>query len=238
VVFVLVCRAGLLASANGQATGDLPADAARRGLAASLASLAVMLLHGLVDDVPYGSRALLLMFVPLGFGVALAPPLVRQQPARGLFRPALMGLGVILVAVFWLRGPLLGSWQANLGALEQARRELSGYRWPEQTPQEFRTAGDLGASVDQLQRALGFDSGQRTAHQRLGMIELARGSPGAAREHLLAVVRADPDNPAAWRLLAESYLALGEQEQTCQIEARAQAEQWGAAWRFAVQLCR
>jgi hypothetical protein len=204
-------------------------------LAASLASVGVMALHGLVDDVPYGSRALLLMFVPLAFAVAVVPAGGRTTKIPATMLVAAVGL--VGLAMLWQRPAVLGGWYANLGALEEAQRELGGYHWPDQLPEHVRKERDLADVQSKLREALLHDPSQRTANQRLGTIALGQGRAAEARDYLLTAAEAEPDNPTGWRLLAESYLALGEREEACRIEAKAVAGGWAGPWRFGGRLC-
>jgi len=99
-----------------------------------LASLGVMVVNGLLSDAVYGSRGVLLLFVPLGLilaGSAFDDSLsaVGNRRTASGWRFAAAGgtlVAVVLAGVIWWR-PMLGAWYANLGALEQSRVELSAY---------------------------------------------------------------------------------------------------------------
>jgi predicted Zn-dependent protease len=104
-------------------------------------------------------------------------------------------------------------------------------------PEHVRKERDLADVQSKLREALLHDPSQRTANQRLGTIALGQGRAAEARDYLLTAAEAEPDNPTAWRLLAESYLALGEREEACRIEAKAVAGGWAGPWRFGGRLC-
>ena len=87
-------------------------------LGAGAMSLLVMLVQGLVDDPIYGSRAVVLFFLPLACGV----PMLRAAAApsrRWQLRSVAVVGGVILVMILiWWR-PLLSRLNSNLAAVEQ-----------------------------------------------------------------------------------------------------------------------
>jgi Tfp pilus assembly protein PilF len=153
-------------------------------------------------------------------------------------RPALALVGAAVgLAVVTQPAALLAGWNANLGALHQARRELGGYAWPTQVPLLVRREGDLEGVEQRFRAALALDPEQRTAHQRLAMIALARGQAALAREHLTTALRVEPADPTLTRLLAESYVALGNLPAACQLEREAEARGRPSAWRFGSRLC-
>jgi O-antigen ligase len=77
---VLVSMWVLFAWAVWRAMGQTRAPSGTRALYAAALSLVVVLIHGLVDDVLYGSRAVLLLFVPLAFAIPF--PQARSQEDR------------------------------------------------------------------------------------------------------------------------------------------------------------
>ncbi|TMC58448.1 MAG: O-antigen ligase family protein, partial [Chloroflexi bacterium] len=99
-LLVLACVLSLrgLRLLNAQQTRQ--ATLARWLLEAALASLLVTLVHGLVDDIAFGSRALLLLFVPFGVMAAL----YRRFPA-------------MQVTVRWRVGFPRGRLNARVGSL-------------------------------------------------------------------------------------------------------------------------
>ncbi len=105
---------------------------------AAAASVAVMVLHGLVDDAFYATRGILFMFLPfavLAREQAVALWQDENPPAR--FSDFLTGKGGLRTAIVLtlamliaLLPPIRSQIQANLGALAQTRAELSIYEWP------------------------------------------------------------------------------------------------------------
>ncbi len=281
-------------------------------LEATLASLVVMVVHGLVDDVPYGSRALMLLFVPMGlvaslssqqltvnnrqltvngqqstvgspkpalsqvegskaaisltlrsdviasvFCEAISPPQegdcfakmrlamtrvrnvsISSSVLRHLSFVALIVMALLVLGLVWERGAVLGAGYANLGALAQARAELSDYHWPDRLPEQVRKDGDLSSAMTYFEQALQYDPAEPTANRRLGAIALARGENDRALSYLVAALRAETQSPATWRLLANAYAALGRKTEACQIVEQARVSGWGGAWTFGRPLCQ
>lgn len=167
-------------------------------LPAALAALLITFLHGLVDDALYGSRALLFLFVPLGLLRAVSQ--LAPSPEQGAtapiphaiaalapclapcLAPLLLTAVLILVIVgAWGGGSIIqgvrAAWQANLGAVAQARSELAVYdqrRFNELSVDAVRRQEDLTEAVAHFERALAQDRTNPTARQRLTMLMLAR----------------------------------------------------------------
>lgn len=177
---------------------------ASRGLGlvmeAAVASWAALVIHGFTDDVLYGSRGVLLLFVPTGIlfaaatrarhearraealdvdsAVVLKRSAVSAKPA-----PWLAGIVTCVVALLLLTdGHPVAAWLANRGALEQTRVELQLYdpeRFAELEMDEVRRQVDLDAAVALLARAATVPA-HPTAPRRLAAIYLARGRYGDA----------------------------------------------------------
>jgi len=205
-------------------------------LQATLASVLVMLIHGIFDDIPYGSRALLLMLVPVGVIAALEAHLPRVD-LRPLVTLAPLAIAVVALVLIWQRDGVIGAWHANLGAVAQARAELQRYAFPERTPEMVRRTLALVPAEQNFRDALRFDSGNITANQRLGMLALARGDYAAAREYVETARGANSTDPLTMRLEANLYLAQGKKTEACAIAARAQALGLGGPWTFALPEC-
>ena len=179
-------------------------------LGAAALCLVVVLLHGMVDDVLYGSRAVLLLFLPLAFAAPWTPRLLPEARRRWLGVALPVGIIVLLVLALIWRGPILSAVYSNLGAVHQSRSELGVYSWPEWPYQdEVRRSVDLSKPVAEFERALALDPGNATAHRRLGMIRLARGEYEAALEHLASAYEAEPWSWATRQLYGEALIVNG-----------------------------
>lgn len=185
---------------------------------AALMAVGVILLHGQVDDAFYGSRGVLILFLP--WALITAPARSATAPARGAAAPARVGAGWaaarpfvwaavgLLAAVILLLPGTRARFQANLGALRQTRAELAAYTWPQWPLQdELRRSGaiNLAPALAHFQAALALDATNVTANRRLGQIELSLGQYEAARRHLEAAYASAPDQRATVQLLGESY---------------------------------
>jgi hypothetical protein len=199
---------------------------------AALASLTVILIHGMVDDAFYGSRGVILFFIPFAL---LARGELLRQPDAGRTVPDApagripAGRGTLFVALFAAAILVLAllpgtraAFQADLAALAQTRAELSVYRWPEwpiqdalrrPLPGAAQPAAqrvDLGPAIARYQATLALDPANVTANRRLGQIELSRGQYEAARRHLETAYGAAPGQRATRQLLGESYALAGD----------------------------
>jgi hypothetical protein len=204
LLFAAAAWRGLVGPAAGRGRGVLGAAAL---------SLGVVLIHGLVDDVLFGSRAVLLLFVPLAFAVPFLPGRKRRaRPWGALALP----LGIVLalgLALVWQRS-LLSLIYSNLGAVHQSQAELSIYAWPEWPIQDaLRREVDLDRPVTEFERALSYDPHNPTANRRLGMIELSLGEYGDALAHLEAAYAAEPWSVTTRQLYGEALIVNGRLEE-------------------------
>ena len=194
------------------------AGGGHRWLAAAALALVTLLAHGLVDDVFYGSRALLLLFLPLAFTVRPATVrLAGQAPDAPLTagRRRWLGLGAVLFLVLllagWQQQTLRARWYANLAAVAQSRAELAVYRWPDWPLQDaVRRELDLTTPLANYRRALALDPQLVSAHRRQGQILLSLGDYEAAWGHLAAAYAAQPWANATRQLYGEALIVNGQ----------------------------
>lgn len=174
---------------------------ASRGLGlvmeACVAALGSLVIHGFVDNILYGSRGVLLFFVPAGMLLAAAATARREFVRRaavedggsslpdlavsGAVTPvhwlAALGLGVGLLLAL-TEGHPVAAWYANQGAIAQTRAELTLYdpeHFAELEMDEVRRRADLGTAEASLLKALDTPE-HGTAPRRLAAIRLARGN--------------------------------------------------------------
>lgn len=203
-------------------TASWPAIPASRWRPAALTTLAIILLHGLVDDAlyGYGGWGILLLFVPFGMlsrsdAGSAARPAWEPRPTRPESRVALMGGGMaaLLVVAVTLIPAVRAAFQANLGALAQTQAELSVYRWPQWPIQDsLRRSPDvnLTRAIAHYRAALAMDPTNATANRRLGQIELARGDYDASCRHLQAAYAAAENQRAVRQLWGECLALFGD----------------------------
>lgn len=216
-------------------------------LEASLASLLVGLAHGLVDDVLYGSRGVILLFVPLGI-LAAARGLLPQDegmaedpaPARRTLWWPLGGLALALLLVVLNGRALLAAWRANLGAVAQARVELNAYdqtRFQELSMDQVRQREDLSEATRRFEEAIRLQPDNTVARQRLAAIALARGDYEAALAHMEVVWRAGHRDDVTRLLLGDALVAAGQSDLAAELlrgltwaKARLEGQAWSRYW--------
>jgi tetratricopeptide (TPR) repeat protein len=213
---------------------------------AGLVSLGVILAHGLGDDALYGNRGVLLLFVPIGWILCGANNARPERPATrprdrrhwlGLGLAAAAGLVVIGLAIW---RPVLGEWYANLGAIEQARVELSHYdQWHFDNPtmDQVRQRENLDAAGAWLRQAVALDPANATARQRLTEIELARGQYVEALQDIEFIYRAGEQDAVTRMLLGDAYAANGQVQAAVEVVrglpwaiARLEGQAWSRYW--------
>jgi ferric-dicitrate binding protein FerR (iron transport regulator) len=178
-------------------------------LGAASLSLVVMLVHGLVDDAIYNSRAILIFFIPLAFGVPVLKRVASPSRRRQLqFTGAVLLVG-LLVAVIWWR-PLFSLIHSNLATVRQSRAELSLYHWPEYPIQDLvRQELDTEPITAAYRRALELNPDNASANRRLGQIELSIGQYGEALVHLEKAYQTMPMNNTIRQLFGEALIVNG-----------------------------
>lgn len=183
--------------------------------AAAAIAIIVIALHGLLDDALYGSRALLLLFIPLAFFVGEAKTAAAQTAGAPVLwfsrhRFQIVAVGLLgLATIIWYRS-LLSLWYSNLAAVEQSQVELGSYTWPEWPLQdELRRQLDISRAVEHYEHALAFNGRNPSANRRLGQIELSLGEYEDALNHLTAAYELTPWDNATRQLLGEAYLVNG-----------------------------
>ena len=170
---------------------------ASRGLGlvmeASIAALGSLIIHGLVDNVLYGSRGVLLFSCRQGFcslrrrergefaarvaeekGEASLAEIRVPRAATAWHWLAAFGLGLGLLLAL-TEGHPVAAWYANQGAIAQTRAELNLYdpeRFAELEMDEVRRRADLGTAEASLLKALETPE-HATAPRRLASIRLA-----------------------------------------------------------------
>lgn len=196
---------------NPQLSGEV-SNGKRIMLWAASLSLITVLVHGLVDDTFYGSRALLLLF----FRFAFAVPVLTKLPAatkKKSLRKALIVLGMLLLVLLIWRRPLTSLAYSNYAAVTQSKAELSEYNWPEWPIQDaVRRKQDLSQSMNAYEKALEIYPDNANAARRLGQIELSLGNYAAALVHLKLAYEITPWDNSTRQMLGEAYLVNGQLE--------------------------
>jgi hypothetical protein len=191
-------------------------------LAAAAVSLMTVALHGLVDDAFYGSRAVMLLFIPLAFSATrLAQWRALSRAEGGAFesgkltslrRANLIAVGALAAALVLVAlVPALRSyWWSNLAAISQSQTELGVYSWPEWPVQdELRRQLDVGPAAAAYERALSLNPNNIGANRRLAMIELSLGAYEKALHHLEQAYAGAAWDNAVRQLLGEALVVNG-----------------------------
>jgi putative inorganic carbon (hco3(-)) transporter len=229
-IFGLLSYAGLVVAMLMQALRRLRHDQGSELwiVEAAIACLGVILLHGLVDDALYGSRALLLLFVPVALVSSEKSEVRSERPASPTLLPVVRrqssivnrqsaivtALALVVVAGAMALGwrTVVGLWDANWGALEQSQVELSHYdQWhfDEPTMDQVRQQQNLDGAIAWFNEALRVDPGNATARQRLAAIALARGQYAGALAHMQAAWDAGQRDSTTRLLLGDALVATG-----------------------------
>ena len=219
LLIAMLASAWLLVGQLGKS--NKPTPHAELLTAAILVSLAVTLLHGLVDDALYAYRSAPLLFVTAGMTIAtthgglaadagkarvlpLGPAGLRESWKKVAIAG---GFLVSILFVFGIRRPLASRWYANLGAIEMARVELEG--WPTGKWDDGRSAAALAPPESSFKQAVQIDPKDRTAHHRLGLIAMLRRDFEAAECHLERAYQADNAHRGIRKSLAYSHIWSG-----------------------------
>jgi hypothetical protein len=214
---------------------------ASRGLGlvmeAAVASWAALIIHGFTDDVLYGSRGVLLLFVPTGIlfataararhearrvaaadpdsHLSLEPQGIPGNPVSWL---AALGLSVV-VLLLMTDGHPVAAWYANRGAIEQTRVELQMYdpeRFAELEMDQVRRQSDLDAAIVLLANAATVPA-HPTAPRRLAGIYLARGAYGDALKVMQASWDSGNRDDGTRLLYGDALVANGQPSGVAQV---------------------
>jgi O-antigen ligase len=189
----------------------------RLPLGGACVMLIVMLVHGLVEDPYYDSRAVLLWLVPAGLIAAQARLVETGGQAFIKKTRAITGIVIAGIGLFILAGALaLPAWRAaflaNLGAAAQTRVELNAYdpaHFDHPTLDSVRRQADLSQAAAYFAQALSIDPHQNTALQRLAEIALSRQEYDQALAWMEQAAAVDPSNRITRLLLGDALVASG-----------------------------
>jgi len=210
-------------------------------LAAGLLSLAVLLIHGLMDDPIYAGPGVPLLWVPAGIVVATLRDRKAGWLAPRMWRWLAAGMAILGLLVLGLFGrALAAAWYADLGAVKQTLVELPPYdynHFDDPSLDQIRQREDLSAAQSYFDRALALDSGQVTARTRLAHIALARGEYDAALAHTQAAWDAGHRDRLTRLLLGDALVAQGQVEGAAGVaqglewaESRLSGQAWYRYW--------
>lgn len=209
---------------------------------AALASQSALLLHGLVDDTLSASRGLPALFLPVGVSVAAAR--LSGSPLTVGHRRWIGSAGLGIIALLALAATADGwsaRWHATLGAIAQAKAELTVYdqrSFDAPTLDEVRRRVDLSAAERHFKLALAADPAQVTAARRLTLIALARRQYEDAFATILPAWSSGHHDRTTRLVLGDAMVATGRREDAVGLlrgddaaAARLKSEGWYRYWR-------
>jgi O-antigen ligase len=198
---------------------------------ALIASLVVILVHGLVDNILYYQWGAMLVFMIPGLVIGIAQPTPEQnqedtqfqQQSRYRWRSLGIG-GTVMVAVILVilgityRQTWQASWYANLGAIEMARIDLADF--PSGQWKDEYTDALLQPVKQNFLIALGHNPNNRTANHRLGLIAMQRSDFSSAVSYLKSARQMDSDHRGIIKSLGYAYAWSGEFDQATPLIAQ------------------
>ena len=223
-------------------------SANRWPIEAGLVTLAVILIHGMVDDALYGSRGLLLLFIPMSITIVSSRSIPAElKPLPIQTKRAVLALAIAICAVLlgaWImRSSLMASFYASRGAVAQAGIELASYdteRFGERPMDTVRREVNLDPAIAWFEQALQWDPANLTAHQRLASIDLSRGAYESALAHMAAAWDAGHRDSVTRLLYGDALLADGQIQPAVSViegltwaTARLDGQAWSRYWKHA-----
>ena len=195
---------------------------------ASLASLIVIIIHGLVDNIIYYQAGSLLVFMIPAIIIGCINSLNfqkrnqiveeyqenNQSRAHQLrWHPLVVSVTVtialgLIVVLVTNRHTYLSTWYANLGAVQMSKIELSGFpsdQWADGT-----ALLELHPAIEMFRLALDYNPNNRTANHRLGLIAMFGRDYSTAISYLDKANQLDPNHRGILKTLGYSYVWSGE----------------------------
>lgn len=127
---------------------------------------------------------------------------------------AAAGVALVILGVFF-RNSLVSAWYSNRGAIVMAHVELA--RWGREAWDDQLDVADLAPAEELFKEALRYNPSNRTAHHRLGLIEMHRRDFPAAIHRLETAQQLDPDHWGISKALAYTYAWTGQYEQAAPL---------------------
>jgi lipopolysaccharide biosynthesis regulator YciM len=154
----------------------------------------------------------ILLLFPVGvamIGIVNAPGLQRNNAK--VISVSAFAVSTLLIALGVINFDRARAiWHANLGVIQMAQVELAGFptdQWTEAT-----ILPDLEAAEASFRSALHFDSANRTANHRLGLIATLRQDFDSAVKYLEVAHEQTPKHRGIIKALGYSYVWMGEME--------------------------
>ncbi len=219
--------AGLAALRTSARGYPKPSPGLRKLQAGLAVGLLVFLIQGLWDDPFYGNLATPWLLVFPGLAAAWMGSTADQNlplPDGAKIGQTLKLIVAVLVVTSALalalpfRPALISAWYANLGAVEMARNQLQN--WPTGQWDDGQGVDLLLKAKGPLQSALAHDPDNRTAHHRLGLIQMQQRDFQRAASHLELALAQTPNHRGLIKALGFSYTWAGELERAAPLLAQ------------------
>jgi len=207
--FLLIYIAGIWIAARSVAK-DIPLE----DLVFSwlvLFALVIAFVHGMVDDYLYYKNGTILAFFLIGVSLIHSPITIRPDKQKNIKYEVVVASAIfVLVAIFCVvnLNTIRSVWYANLGAVEMTQVELNGFPLNEWAGD--KNVSRLGMAESTLLSSLQFDSHNRTANYRLGLISLSRRDFSSALNYLLTAYHQSPQHRGIVKSLGYCYVWLGD----------------------------
>lgn len=203
-----------------------------------LAGLAVIVLHGLVDNPFYEAWSRPLTTLLPGLSAAVAAAAVAASGEKKLvsivpkIRRGAMLLTIGALGILLLVPAVRAAWQANMAGIDMAHRQLDG--WPDVKQAPVGYTSSLAPVQNKFQQVLQLDPDNGTAHYRLGLIAYQEQDFTTAVEELMAAAQARPEHPGVRKALGLALTWEGQEAQAVEqlaglpdiVEEMAYYTQW------------
>ena len=181
----------------------------------SLFALIIAFVHGMVDDYLYYKNGTMLALFLVGISASVSDDkvLVDEKMGKPFFKRYRM-ISISLIAFVFLSvcvvnlNKIRSAWHANLGAVEMAKVELAGF--PANEWAGAKHDAELVSAEESLLSSLQFDTLNRTANYRLGLISMSRRDFSSALDYLLEAYRQAPQHHGIVKSLGYCYVWMGD----------------------------
>jgi hypothetical protein len=171
--------------------------------------LVIAFVHGMVDDYLYNGSGTFLSLALAGVSTSLSPEPARAASHKKRYTPIIVALTLISFFMINLNG-VRSAWSANLGAVQMAKVELTGFptnQWTEPV-----ILPELGQPSASLRTALQADPANRTANHRLGLISMLQEDFPSAAAYLENARQQAPNHRGIIKSLGYCYAWSGDTE--------------------------
>ena len=168
---------------------------------ACLASIIVLLMHGLIDDAIYGDIGSPLLFAAPAFAFRIPIERIEKMQRTGIY--SLFLFLALLIAGFWAR-PISAAFRSNLASINIAKVQLEN--WPTGEWSRYENSAALEFSEISLEDLLSKHPGHSPTLYKLGLINLEKKEFSLAVKRLVVAHQNNPQHPGIKKNLGFAYL--------------------------------